>query len=642
MCGICGVYEYGVSEPTVSESLITGMRDTMEHRGPDDAGVYITEDRRVGLGHRRLSIVDLSPAGRNPMPNETERVWITFNGEIYNHKKLRAELIERGHEYRSLTDTETIVHLYEDRGLDFVRLLEGDFAIALWDEEEKRLVLARDPMGVKPLYYRVADGRLIFASEIKAILAHPSVSREIDEQSLYHYLSFLTTPAPQTLFEGINKLPAGCMMTLDSRGEMSFTRYWDAISPGSAAGDEEELAAELRRLLYESIEKRMMSDVPFGVFLSGGVDSTANVALMARLVSRVRTFTVGFRDDPRYNELEEARRVARHFNTDHHQVLIGHQELIDFLPQLIFHQDEPIADPVCVPLYFVSCLARETGTIVVQVGEGADELFCGYRNYVQYLNLYDHLWRRVERLPRAARRAMAATGQVFYKAAIARLFPKSRKFAPDLLRRLAEGEELFWGGALFFDETQKQKLLTPRFNGGRFNSRSVVREDLDRLMAEKPDADQLEQMIYLDLKLRLSELLLMRVDKLTMATSVEARVPFLDHHLVEFAMRLPRRMKYRNGETKYILKRALRGIVPDWALRRKKQGFGAPINEWMLDRMGDYVEERLMNSALRRREFFDYDFIRRMMDEHRRGRVNYSFHLWTLLNLSLWYDRWID
>ncbi len=646
MCGICGVYNYGASE-AVAESLVIRMRDTMEHRGPDDAGVYINEDRKVGLGHRRLSIVDLSAAGRNPMSNETESVWITFNGEIYNHQKFRAALIDSGHEYRSRTDTETIIHLYEERGLDFARLLEGDFAIAIWDEEKRRLALVRDPMGVKPLYYCAANGRLIFASEIKAILAHPAVSREVNEDALYHYLSFLTTPAPQTLFAGINKLPAGSMLTCDARGEIKITRYWDAISTEGITGDEEEMAGELRRLLNESIEKRMMSDVPFGVFLSGGVDSTANVALMAGLMSQpVKTFTVGFRDETRYNELEEARAVARHFKTDHHEVIIGHQELIDFLPQLIFHQDEPIADPVCVPLYYVSKLARESGTIVVQVGEGADEIFCGYSKYASYLKLHDYFWRPLSRLPAPLRRAAASTGNLIYKAGVSRLFPKTRKYAPDLFRRLAAGEELFWSGALFFDETQKHQLLSrefkARFNGSHLSSHSVVKEILDRLLAEKPEADQLERMIYLDLKLRLAELLLMRVDKITMATSVEARVPFLDHKLVEFAQRLPRRMKYRNGETKYLLKRALRGIVPDRALDRPKQGFGAPINEWMMDRMNDFVERSLMNSGIRRREFFDYDFVKRLMSEHRRGRVNYSFHLWTLLNLSLWYDRWID
>jgi asparagine synthase (glutamine-hydrolysing) len=654
MCGICGIYEYGLSEGEITDSLVVRMRDTMTHRGPDDAGVYISEDRRIGLGNRRLAIVDLSPAGRNPMPNEDGRVWITFNGEIYNHQSLRPDLEARGHRYRSRTDTETIIHLYEERGLDFVHELEGDFAIALWDEDARRLVLARDRVGVKPVYYTLTGGRLIFASEIKAILEHPAVSRDVDEAALYHYLTFMTTPAPQTLFAGIQKLPAGCLLTCNARGDVEVTRYWDAIvEDHNSAGslDEQTISEELLRLLRESISKRMMSDVPFGVFLSGGLDSTANVALMAELMDRpVRTFTVGFRDNPAYNEIEEARYVARAYGTDHHEVMISQQDLLDFLPDLIFHQDEPIADPVCVPLYYVSKLARDSGTKVVQVGEGSDELFCGYADYAFYLDLHHRVWRRLARLPATMRRAMAAAGQGLYQAGATRMLPKGRKMLPDLLRRLAAGEELFWSGTFVFDEVNKHNLLTAAARKrlaaastgeGDFSSYSVVRSDLDRLLASKPDADQLLRMIYQELKLRLPELLLMRVDKMTMATSVEARVPYLDHKLVEFAMSIPSHLKYHKGENKYILKRALRGVVPDRVLSRKKKGFGVPINEWMLDKLGGFVEDTLLNSALRRRDVFDYQFVKRMLTEHRSGRTNYAFFLWSLLNLTLWYEHWI-
>ncbi|HJQ69880.1 MAG TPA: asparagine synthase (glutamine-hydrolyzing) [Blastocatellia bacterium] len=654
MCGICGIYEYGVSKPGVSASLVTRMRDTMAHRGPDDAGVYVTQDRRTGLGNRRLAIVDLSPAGHNPMANEDDTVWITFNGEIYNHEKLRPGLIAKGHTYRSRTDTETIIHLYEERGLDFVHELDGDFAIALWDQPRRLLLLARDPIGVKPLYYSVKNGRLIFASEIKAILEHPDVERDIDEAALYHYLTFLTTPAPDTLFAGVRKLPAGCLLTCDARGEIKITRYWDAIvttngSPERAKMDERETAEEVLRLLTESIEKRMMSDVPFGVFLSGGVDSSANVALMARLMDRpVRTFTVGFSDETAYNELDEARFVAREYSTDHHEVIISQQELIDFLPDLIFHQDEPLADPVCVPLYYVSRLARESGTTVVQVGEGSDELFCGYHHYGYYLKIYDYAWRYLAPLPASVRGAVAAGGRLAFNLSRGWLPTRYRRFAPDLLRRLAAGEELFWSGASAFDEFHKQRLLSPVArerlgeDGRGLSSYAVVRDNLDRLLAEKPGADQLERMIYQDLKLRLAELLLMRVDKITMATSVEARVPFLDRRLIEFAMTIPRRLKYHGGETKYILKRALRGVVPDRVLSRPKKGFAAPINEWMIDRLGRFVESALMGSRLRRREMFDYDFVKRLIGEQQSGRDDHSFFLWNLLNLSLWYDHWIE
>ena len=653
MCGICGIYEYGASQPAVSDSLVVRMRDTMTHRGPDDAGVYVTEDRRVGLGNRRLSIVDLSPAGRNPMPNEDGRVWITFNGEIYNHESMRPGLEARGHRYRSRTDTETIIHLYEERGLDFVQELEGDFAIGLWDEAAQRLVLARDRIGVKPLYYTLTGGRLIFASEIKAILEHPSVSRDVDEEALYHYLTFMTTPAPQTLFAGIQKLPAGCMLTCDARGDVKVTRYWDAIPTrldSSIANDEHAIAEEVRRLLKESIAKRMMSDVPFGVFLSGGVDSTANVVLMAELMNQpVRTFTVGFRDNPAHNELEEARYVAREYGTDHHEVLITQQELLDFLPELIFHQDEPISDPVCVPLYYVAKLARETGTKVVQVGEGSDELFCGYPDYALYLDFYNRVWRHLARLPAPMRRAMAAAGQALCRTGAPRLLPKGRKVLPDVFRRLAEGEELFWSGAFVFDEVNKRRLLTPEAQrklgaGGKdgLSSYSVVRSDLDRLLASEPDADQLLQMSYQELKLRLPELLLMRVDKMTMATSVEARVPYLDHKLVEFAMAIPSQLKYHDGETKYILKRALEGVIPARVLNREKKGFGVPLDEWMREPFGTFVEFAVLTSKLRRRGLFDYDFVKHLLAEHQRSHGTYGFFLWNLLNVSLWYDQWIE
>jgi len=656
MCGICGVYEYGAAEPSVTSELVDKMRDSMSHRGPDDAGTYVSADRRVGLGNRRLSIVDLSAAGHTPMPNEDQTVWITFNGEIYNHEKLRSWLIERGHRYRSQSDTETIIHLYEEYGSRFVDHLDGDFAVALWDQRAKTLTLARDRIGVKPLYYSVARGRLIFASEIKAILEHPEVRRALDEEALYHYLTFLTTPSPSTLFAGINKLPAGCSLVCDSSGSVTIERYWDAIveqsSPIIAEG-EDRIAEEVRRLLTDSIQKRMMSDVPFGVFLSGGIDSSANVALMSQLTSEpVRTFTVGFRDDPAYNEIEEARFIARQYGTEHHEVMIGQQELLEFLPDLIFHQDEPIADPVCVPIYYVSRLARESGTKVIQVGEGSDELFCGYRDYARYLRLHDRVWKYATSLPRSVRRGVSSLAQSLLRVHGDGLPSTWHKMAPDLLRRLAEGEELFWSGAFVFDEVHKRDLLTSAAldrltsrhnrNGQSPSTYGIVREDVDRLLAKRPDADRLERMIYHELKLRLPELLLMRVDKMTMATSVEARVPFLDHKLVEFAMRIPRELKLKNGRTKHILKRALEGVIPERVLNRKKVGFGAPINEWMLDRLGSFVETSLFNSSLRRRDLFDYDFIRRLLTGHRMRRANFSFFLWILLNLNLWYEQWID
>ena len=382
-------------------------------------------------------------------------MWLVFNGEIYNHADLRAGLEERGHKYSSRTDSETIIHLYEERGLDFVNEIAGDFAIALWDGEREQLVLARDRIGVKPLYFYQAGGRFLFASEIKAILAHPAVTPELDERSLYHYLSFLTTPAPSTLFRGIQKIPAGHFLVCDRRGSLQMKCYWDALPPGEIRDSESEQHAEILRLLRSSIKKRMMSDVPFGVFLSGGVDSSANVALMAEEMSRpVDTFTVGFRDEVELNELESARQIAQRFGTNHHEVMIGEDDMLRFLPDLVFHQDEPIADPVCVPLYYVSKLARAEGTIVIQVGEGADEIFSGYDKYVKYLRLYENFWQHAERMPRFARRAASAVAVPIME----RTMKNSE--ALDLARRLGADEELFWGAAVVFDETLKAELLS--------------------------------------------------------------------------------------------------------------------------------------------------------------------------------------
>jgi asparagine synthase (glutamine-hydrolysing) len=641
MCGICGIWEYGASKGRVELSLVERMRDEMRHRGPDDEGASLFDGGRFGLGFRRLSIIHLSTAGNQPMRGcEGKQVWIVFNGEIYNHAELRQGLEQRGHQYASRTDTETILHLYEERGLDFVNEIEGDFAIALWDAERGQLVLARDRVGVKPLYFYNREGRFIFASEIKAILRHPAVTPEINEESLYHYLTFLTTPAPRTLFRNIQKLPAGHMLVVKRDGATETTQYWDALPnqvlPNRAEADHQE---EILRLLRDSIRKRMMSDVPFGVFLSGGVDSSANVALMSELMSQpVRTYTVGFADNEELNELKSARAVAKRFGTDHHEVIIGQEDMQNFLPDLIFHQDEPLADPVCVPLYYVSRLARETGTIVVQVGEGADEIFAGYDWFRKYVRINDQFWQQAEKLPLSLRHSLAAMAKPLMEASF------YKRTAIELTRRLGAGEPLFWGGAIVFDEDFKRRVLSSEMSAevNGLSSYDAVKDHLDHVARVRPDSDFAARMSYLELKLRLPELLLMRVDKMTMATSVEARVPFLDHHLVEYAMSLPVDLKIKGTSGKHILKSALEKVLPPDLLYRPKRGFGAPVREWFRDAGSEVLGGHIMNSSMRKRGLFDYDFIARLLDEHRRGARDWSFHLWALLNVSLWYDRWID
>jgi asparagine synthase (glutamine-hydrolysing) len=640
MCGICGVWEYGATQQRVDSALISRMRDEMQHRGPDDAGNLIFDNARGGLGFRRLSIIDLSEAGHQPMRGCTDQLWLVFNGEIYNHAELRQGLEERGHVYASQTDSETILHLYEERGLDFVHDIEGDYAIALWDARLEQLVLVRDRVGVKPLYFYHKDGRFIFASEIKAILKHPSVTPDVDEDSLFHYLTFMTTPPPQTLFRDIQKIPAGHMVVVKRDGTIKSKQYWDALPPTkTAARSDEEHKAEILRLLKDSIRKRMMSDVPFGVFLSGGVDSSANVALMSEQMSRpVDTFTVGFQDAEYLNELDSARSIATRYGANHHEVIISEKEMQEFLPALVFHQDEPIADPVCVPLYYVSKLARDSGTIVVQVGEGSDEIFSGYDNYVRYLRIYERFWQHAEHLPHLMRRAASAVVRPALEAS------GKKRTAIELIRRLGADEPLFWGATIIYDETSKPRVLSQRMRE-QFNDRSsleAVAPYLERIERERPDSDFLARMTYLELKLRLPELLLMRVDKITMATSVEARVPFLDHHLVEYAMGLPRSLKVEGSSGKHILKRSLEDILPHDLLYSRKRGFGAPVREWFRNALGEWFDSHLLNSTMRKRNFLDYHFVAQLLEQHRSGKNDWGFHLWTLLNLSLWYERWID
>ncbi|MBI4022811.1 asparagine synthase (glutamine-hydrolyzing) [Candidatus Berkelbacteria bacterium] len=643
MCGITGVVQLRRSRERVDPALLSCMRDTMTHRGPDDDGLYLNERKTVGLGFRRLSIVDLSPAGHQPMSNEDGTVWIVFNGEIYNHRDLRPELERRGHRYRSQSDTETILHAYEEYGLDCLDRLHGMFAFAIWDERKQQLFFARDRLGKKPFYYTTTGDTFRFASEIKAILADPRVRRDVNEEALYHYLSFLVTPAPQTLFAGISKLPAGWAGTLDQKtGKLTTWQYWDAIVQRPEHWrrdyfDEGWLIEQIRRHLSDSVQRRMMSDVPIGVFLSGGIDSSTNVHYFKEFATGpVKTFCVGFEDHQQYNEFEYARLVAKRYGTEHHEILINQHDCAAYLPKMVQSQDEPISDPVNIPLYFVSKLIRDSGVIVAQVGEGSDELFSGYSGYLQIANLYLDRWRYLQQIPALLRQLLYRGGRWWFGR-------RGTDLGIEYLRRLAHDEPIFWGGAVTFTEWDKARLIDPAFRA-RLTTRSsleVIQPYYDAIAQQKPESDFLERMIYVELKLRLAELLLMRVDKITASVSIESRTPFLDHQLVELAMNIPWQMKIKGRTPKYILKKAVEGLIPHEIIYRKKMGFGAPIREWFLKELGETLEETLLTSGIRERGYFDYDHVRELIDRHRSGRGDTSFQLWTLFNLSLWYDHWI-
>lgn len=392
MCGICGVINYSGNPENLNSELLLRMRDTLTHRGPDDAGIYISQDKQVGFGHRRLSIIDLSSAGKQPMCNEDQSIWITYNGEIYNHKELREKLMDKGHIYRSHTDTETIIHLYEEEGIDCVNSLDGVFAFSLWDEKEKLLFLVRDRLGERPLYYSYVRGCLIFASEIKAILEHPIIRREVDEEALYHYLTFMVTPSPFTLFKGIRKVPPATYIVFNKEGEIKQKEYWNPLRHKNYEHLTEEICIErIRAILDKAVEKRLMSDVPFGAFLSGGIDSSTTVAIMREKIKQpVTTFTIYFEDEPSgpQNEIHYARRIAKMFSTNYHELCINTDEIIKCLDKIPFYYDDPIGDTISVSHYFIARFARENGIRVAQVGEGSDEMFAGYQRYINFFNSY--------------------------------------------------------------------------------------------------------------------------------------------------------------------------------------------------------------------------------------------------------------
>jgi asparagine synthase (glutamine-hydrolysing) len=635
MCGIVGVHGFAAVARD-EEAHLRRMRDTMMHRGPDDAGIWQAPDRTVALAHRRLSIIDLTQTGRQPMSNEDGTVWVTFNGEIYNHERLRGPLIEAGHVFRSRCDAEAIVHGYEEHGLAVVDLLDGMFAFGLWDATEQRLVLARDRLGKKPLYYVIVGGRLLFASEIKALLAHPDVTRDLDPVALDHYLTFSNVPAPRTLFAGIHKLAPGHVLTCTRRG-IDVRRYWSPLDGDSFGRDvsEDEAVERVLALLRESVRKRMMSDVPIGALLSGGIDSSTNVALMTELVSRpLRTFSVGFEGfgpSENFHDLPYAREVASVFGCDHHQLTISAPECRALLPELAGQLDEPIGDPACLPMHFVARAARAGGVTVVLVGEGSDEVFGGYDTMVHALDVALPRFDRVRRLPRVFRHGLHR---------LARLLgaPAGRV---DVLRRAACDEPMYWGLDVAFWETEKTALLArPEPAGAR--SVDLVRGFYRELAARRPKADALQQLSWVELCNRLPELLLMRVDKLTMAHSLEARAPFLDADLVAYVLGLPADLKIRGKVTKYVLKRAVRSLLPRTVLARPKQGFRVPLPEWLRGELASWARHQLRDAAIHRRGLFRREEIERMWGQHASGAYDHSFDLWCLLNVSAWYERWIE
>ena len=637
MCGIAGIVNYSSSDSQINPKILKSMSDVIIHRGPDSEGQWVSKDFNCGFAFRRLAIIDLSEAGNQPMTTKDGRFTIVFNGEIYNHKSLREVLRGKGYVYNSQTDTETILYAYIEYGKDVLQKLTGMFAFAIWDSVRMELFAARDRIGIKPLYYSGNNGNFIFGSEIKSILQHPSISPELNEIEVTNYLNYGMSGNQNSLFKGIKKLTSGHYLIYNKSDGIRIKRYWSPINSEHpyTAMDTNEIDLEVLRLLRLAISDRMMSDVPFGVFLSGGIDSSLNVALMNEVMDRpIDTFSVGFKELEKYNELEYANKIADIFKTNHHEILIDEKDAFPILEDLVWHEDEPNADPVCMPLYFLSKLTRDSGTIVVQVGEGSDEQFVGYPWMMREYNFFRTYWSYFAGMPTSIQKAVYSISKP--------LFMKS-KLSPalDYMRRAMDGEQLYWGGSSIFSPTDMESLLSKKFIK-YINEPAKLAERLHReALSFYRKADYLQRILYVELNQRLAEILLMRVDKIGMAHSIEARVPFLDHRLVEFTMSIPPNLKTPDKKTtKYILKNAIKDILPDEIIHRKKQGFWAPVNEWLRHGWYDFAKDQVLNSSLNKHHIFNHQEINRIFEMHHSGKRNYGLKMFSLLTLSMWYERY--
>jgi asparagine synthase (glutamine-hydrolysing) len=648
MCGINGVVNCGDRE------TLARMTHVQAHRGPDDSGIWerkFSDGSYIGLGSRRLAILDLSPLGHMPMANENRTLWITYNGEIYNFAELRRELEGKGHRFVSHTDTEVILHLYEQEGPDCVKRLNGMFAFAICDLRSgtPTLFMARDHFGVKPFYYFHQGKRFAFASEVKALVQVPGVEAELDPESLHQYLTFLWVPDPKTMFRRILKLPAGHYAILRD-GDLKLTQYWDLTFPAAGQAytrSEGDLAEEIRERFRRSVEAQMVSDVPIGAFLSAGLDSSSIVAMMARATHQpVRTYTITFPRKYRVGETtlddpEVATRLARHLGCENQRIVVE-PDVTDLLPRLVWHMDEPTADPAIITAYLVCREARKQATVLLS-GVGGDELFAGYRKHSA------HYWAETYgRVPAGTRHlAERALG------ALPSLRGTPVKGGLRLARKMARSAALgprdrFITNCTYLDEEQKTSLYASNpasrgsFDDVKFDPANRHRAAFDRVS----DADFLHQMLYLDTKIFMASLNLTYNDKMSMASSVEVRIPFLDRELAEFvAWKVPPRLKLKGSlrpTTKYIFRRAMRDILPPEVLRQPKAGFAAPVDYWLAHDLKEMVDDLLSESQIRKRGMFRPEAVRRFVDEHASGRQDWSMQLWQFLTLETWMQVFFD
>ena len=617
MCGIAGILNYGTGG-AVAPAQLRAMADTMVHRGPDDDGVFIAGP--VGLAHRRLSIIDLH-GGHQPMFNEDGSVAIVFNGEIYNHRELRSVLESKGHVYRTQSDTESIVHAYEQFGEGFERHLTGMFAFALWDAASRRLVLSRDRLGIKPVYYTAQDGRLIFASEIKAILAIEGIERRVDLEALDAYLSLRYVPGPKTLFKNIFKLQPGHTLSVRN-GRLSVQQYWD-LEFSHEPWTEDRALDELRSLLFEVCQSHLMSDVPYGVFLSGGVDSSSVAAVLKELLTDpVMTFTVGYEGAGRLNEFDTAGVVSRHTGTRHYEVSLPAKDFAGWIPKMVWHLDEPVGDAACIPLFFLSKEAKARATVLLS-GEGADEIFAGYSLYKKMTAMNRLQAGPLAPLARVANHALTPLAG----------HTKLARYLRVLGRPL---EERYRGVSGQFMAGIKQDLVKPTLRMGQSGT-SLPDQTFTAYYEQVRTESDLNRMLFVDTKTWLPDDLLVKADKMTMAASVELRVPFLDHRMVEFAARLPVFYKLKGGQTKYLLKKLMQRYLPSDVVYQTKKGFPVPVAAWFREGLYDLAAEMLLDQKSVTGCFLEQSCIKNLLNWHKSGRHDFSNELWGLLVLEYWF-----
>ncbi len=621
MCGIAAWFDPEGGRP--ERAWLEAAAAQLAHRGPDDSGFHVEDG--VGLAFRRLAIVDVE-TGAQPLANEDGSVRIVYNGEVYNHLEIRRELESRGHRYRTKSDTETIVHAYEEWGEECVTRLRGMFGFAIFDRNRRRLFVGRDRVGIKPIYVARAGRAFVCASEIKALFAFPGVERRVHLPGVVEHLTLRYAAAPGTLFAGIEKLRAGHTLTIDDRGER-LRRYWSVAWEPKVEIDDDAALGELEARLTESVRLRLMSEVPLGALLSGGVDSSVVVALMSRLNERpVQTFSVGFDEPGPYNELPFARTVAQHLGTEHREILVGPQDLLREIPRLVWHQDEPVSEPAAIPTFLVSQLARETVTVVL-TGEGGDELFAGYPKYA-----VDPFARRLAALPAALRDPLLehGIGRLPFRFRKLQVAARSARFR-DEAERLAAWFAGFAGA-------ERLRLLSPALREHDGVAVAAFRAALADSAARRP----LDRMLDADLRLWLPDDLLMKMDKMSMAASIEGRVPLLDHPLIEWAARLPDRFKVQGLQGKVLLKRLARRLIPAEVVDRPKIGFTVPLAPWFRGGLRELLVDTLLSPTALGRGYYDGAVLRRTVEDHVAGRRDRSRELWTLLTLELWHRAYID